>query len=371
MAVTLRHIYSFDSYVLDVDERVLKRDGRIVPLTPKVFETLLLLVKNHGSVVTKQTILETLWPDVFVEESNITFNITMLRKALGDTKRSSLYIETVPRRGYRFKGEVREIVLDEAAPEALSPFSSSTSNGHAEAQRLTSALVQSTVQVPPESSVQQEVAIRNGVSVPSSSSLFVGRKPTGVLISGAAFVILLAVVAGARWQWNRRFSDREVPRTSPAALKLEQITTYGNVVCAAISPDGKQVVYVQENTGQQSLWLIQLGTFVNMQLIRAKEGTVYNKVSFSHDGAYIYFISHAENQPGDFYRVPILNGPPTKLVGNVEGNYSISSDDRTVVFRRRDRIASEDTLYIADLITGEERPLVKHKQPDWIRMFLM
>src|SRR5215475_16009734 len=113
MSLTLRHIYRFDSYVLDVDERVLMRDGRMVPLTPKVFETLLLLVKNQGSVVTKQKILETLWPDVFVEESNVTFNITMLRKALGDTTQHPVYIETVPRRGYRFKSEVSEILNED------------------------------------------------------------------------------------------------------------------------------------------------------------------------------------------------------------------------------------------------------------------
>ena len=61
MSPTLKHLYRFDSFVLDVDERVLLRDGRMIPMTPKVFETLLLLVKNQGSIVTKQTILETLW----------------------------------------------------------------------------------------------------------------------------------------------------------------------------------------------------------------------------------------------------------------------------------------------------------------------
>ena len=106
----LRHTYQFDSFVIDVEEQVLLRDDQMVPLTPKAFETLLLLVRHQGSIVTKQKILDTLWPDVFVEESNITFNITRLRKALGDTKRGSTYIETVPRRGYRFKAEVKEVI---------------------------------------------------------------------------------------------------------------------------------------------------------------------------------------------------------------------------------------------------------------------
>ena len=123
MSLTLKHTYTFDSFVLDVEEQVLLRDGRMVPLTPKVFETLLLLVQNQGSVVSKQTILNTIWPDVFVEESNITFNITKLRKALGDNKKPPIYIETVPRRGYRFKTEVREIVGESLA-------NGSNNNGH-------------------------------------------------------------------------------------------------------------------------------------------------------------------------------------------------------------------------------------------------
>jgi DNA-binding winged helix-turn-helix (wHTH) protein len=60
MSLTLQHLYRFDSFIVDVNERVLLRDGRMVPLTPKVFETLLLLVKNHGSIVTKEKMLSTL-----------------------------------------------------------------------------------------------------------------------------------------------------------------------------------------------------------------------------------------------------------------------------------------------------------------------
>src|SRR5262245_48165532 len=115
MSLPRKHTYRFDSYELDVDEQILLRDGQQVPMTPKVFETLLLLVQHQGSIVSKETILQTLWPDVFVEESNITFNITMLRKALGDTRKPPLYIETIPRRGYRFKPEVREVLANDVS----------------------------------------------------------------------------------------------------------------------------------------------------------------------------------------------------------------------------------------------------------------
>src|SRR5262245_44944730 len=128
MSLPVTHTYRFDSFVLDVEEQTLLRDGRPVPMTPKVFETLLLLVQHQGSIVTKETILHTLWPDVFVEESNITCDITMLLKALADTKRPPLYIETIPRRGYRFKPEVREVSPNDICG-VLADIEPASSNG--------------------------------------------------------------------------------------------------------------------------------------------------------------------------------------------------------------------------------------------------
>ena len=89
--------YSFGPFELDIAGRVLKTEGRIVPLTPKEFETLRILVENHGSVVTKGQLIEQVWPGTFVGETSLTRNVSVIRKALGDG-----YIETVPKRGYRF-----------------------------------------------------------------------------------------------------------------------------------------------------------------------------------------------------------------------------------------------------------------------------
>jgi DNA-binding winged helix-turn-helix (wHTH) protein/TolB-like protein len=79
------------------------RDGELVPLTPKVFDLLLLLIENNGHVVGKDRLMSEVWPGTFVEEGNLTQNISVLRKALGEKR----YIQTIPRRGYRFVGDVR------------------------------------------------------------------------------------------------------------------------------------------------------------------------------------------------------------------------------------------------------------------------
>src|ERR1043166_225110 len=108
MSKETRHFYEFGPYRIDTRNRQLLRENEIVPLKAKAVETLLVLSESRGDVVEKNELMQRLWPDSFVEEANLTQNIYTLRKALGDE-----YIQTVPRRGYRFVAEVRE--ADDAA----------------------------------------------------------------------------------------------------------------------------------------------------------------------------------------------------------------------------------------------------------------
>ena len=116
--------FEFGPFRLDLSERLLARNGKAVPLAPKLFETLVILVENSGHTLEKDELMKRLWPDTFVEESSLAQNIFQLRKALSDDNLHRQYIETVPKRGYRFSADVREIVHsdDEAA-------SSSPTNG--------------------------------------------------------------------------------------------------------------------------------------------------------------------------------------------------------------------------------------------------
>src|SRR5262245_58284041 len=108
-----RRFYEFGAFRLDPAERVLARDGERVSLTPKAFETLVLLVRHGGRVLTKDQLIQTLWPDSYVEENNLTQQISQLRHALGNGTDGRRYIETVPKLGYRFVPDVREVVEDD------------------------------------------------------------------------------------------------------------------------------------------------------------------------------------------------------------------------------------------------------------------
>ena len=99
--------YEFGRFRLDAADRLLFRDQVVVPLTPKVFDLLLVLVQADGSVVAKDDIMTKVWRDTFVEEGNLTQNVSILRKALGDGQDGQTYVETIPRRGYRFAANVR------------------------------------------------------------------------------------------------------------------------------------------------------------------------------------------------------------------------------------------------------------------------
>src|SRR5215471_11706925 len=101
-------IYEFGPFRLEVSERRLLRDGHPVPLRAKVFDTLCLLVENHGTLVTKDELMRAVWPDSVVEEGNLAHNLTVLRKALDDKDGTPL-IQTVSGQGYRFLGNVRTV----------------------------------------------------------------------------------------------------------------------------------------------------------------------------------------------------------------------------------------------------------------------
>ena len=108
-----RRFYLFDGFRVDVYERLLFKDNREVSLTPKVFDTLLALLENSSHVMTKKELMQQVWPDSFVEENNLAQNISILRKALGRTSEGEHYIQTVPKRGYRFVGDVRSTGAEE------------------------------------------------------------------------------------------------------------------------------------------------------------------------------------------------------------------------------------------------------------------
>jgi DNA-binding winged helix-turn-helix (wHTH) protein len=144
-------VYAFGPFRYDAEQKLLFRDSEVVPLVPKVVGTLHALIERHGRIVDKDELIQLVWPDTVVEEGGLARNISLLRKALGEEQGDS-YIETVPRRGYRFIGKVaqpetprppsRRPAMAIAPFECLAPCPSGSGTGEAFQEVVTAELSQ-------------------------------------------------------------------------------------------------------------------------------------------------------------------------------------------------------------------------------------
>lgn len=180
-------IYEFGAFRLDVAEHSLSRDGKPIPLKPKVFETLVLLVRDAGHLLPKQELLSRLWPDAVVDETNLNRNVWLIRRALGGSGESTDYIETVPRVGYRFVGDVRRV------EEPLAPIA-------------VPRLAEAPVEAPPLPSGPTPVAapVAEPPSEPTPEPLAEARPPArGRLAALIVAVLALAAIAVLAWSLRR------------------------------------------------------------------------------------------------------------------------------------------------------------------------
>jgi DNA-binding winged helix-turn-helix (wHTH) protein/TolB-like protein/tetratricopeptide (TPR) repeat protein len=185
-----RHCYEFGPFRVDPAERQLLREGQVVPLTPKVFDTLLLFSENSNLLLTKDEMIKRLWPDSFVEESNLAQNVSMLRRALGEQPNGKPYIETVPKRGYRFIAEVRRRM--EEGPGELA-FSSSGGERSSEYERRASEAMELTPPgSPPVEFGESGAPGANGAkpSVTPSLTNIARRNKRGVIWTAVALIVI-------------------------------------------------------------------------------------------------------------------------------------------------------------------------------------
>jgi len=282
-------LYTFGDFGLDSGSGLLIHRGRPVPLTPKVFDTLLLLVENSGRVVEKDEFVKKLWQDTFVGDDALARNIYLLRKVLEETANGQEYIATVPKRGYRFVAQVKELT-QESLPTAERTASPSPA-----------------------------------LEAPAMQNAW--RRAIAVAI--AALLALTAVGFLLR-RWTLRRSSFRIQ-----SMQITRLTDSGKAENVAISPDGRYVVYAQREAQGVGLRLRQLATGGDVQILTA-DALLFEGLTFSPDGNYIYFVRPANNDPGFkyLYIMPALGGPAGLLVKDIDSPVSFSSDGRQFVYTR-------------------------------------
>jgi DNA-binding winged helix-turn-helix (wHTH) protein/dipeptidyl aminopeptidase/acylaminoacyl peptidase len=355
MSQQTKRFYEFDRFRIDVTERVLICEGELLPLTQKAFEVLVALVERRGGIVSKEELLEKVWPDTFVEESNLAQNIYTLRKALGQTPDGEGYIATVPRRGYRFAANVRELVGEEKPPGEPESIKLEANVGATSAATVTTSPDADPLNHQPDQSPDSGNSPTVSDSAPAATqtpSPTVGLPPRAFkILSAAALLVALASIA-----WF--ISHRNRGNALSSNMTITAFTTAGNVLTAAISPDGAYVAYAtSENADQSALWIEQLSTSTRRAIIPAAECRYY-ALTFSPDGGHLYYVAATkEFPPRSVYRVSVLGGQSKRLVEHINAAVSFSPDGSKIALRRAVDIRRASILSVADADGRNEKEI--------------
>src|SRR5215471_10309503 len=316
-----------------------------------------MLVENHGRIVMKDELMNRLWPESFVGEANLTFNIQQLRRSLGDSARQPRYIETVAKRGYRFIASVDEVLCERDSPPMRQVPANGSTAVLAAAENLNGRQKES-------------------VTAPKAAAATSARIYSAILkwrsLKSLKLLAAVAVLGGLgilTWQFGRiatknlSANGKNSTASVPRALKVEKLTQSGESNVAAISPDGKYLAYTRTKGQTSAIWLRQLDTDTNVELIPAT-GRVAG-LMFANSGDSLYFVRW--NPAAALYRLSLVLRTPIKILDRLEGNFALSSDDRQVAIIRESTNhdgEKEFSLIVASTEGGNERTLLVGTHPD-------
>jgi eukaryotic-like serine/threonine-protein kinase len=284
--------HRFGPFRLDTRSRVLTRDGTVVPLAPRTLDLLLVFVTSGGRLLTKDELLRTIWGDVHVEEASLAFQVSTLRKALGE--HGPAWIETVPKHGYRFTAAV----LTEPADVLVA--------------RTAVAGTGSETVLPAAPARLQDPArrIRDMGEAKLARTRPVSPRMAVALTTGA--VLILATAAWGAWL---RHSPTVADVASGGHTMLMPVTAdAGGLSCdPALSPDGKLLAYASDRSGEGNLdiWVQQVGGGEPVRVTRHAADDF--EPSFSPDGTLIAFASQRQGHQAGIYVIPALSGEERQI----------------------------------------------------------
>lgn len=342
-------VYEFGPFRLDVAERLLTREGAPLPLAPKVFDTLVALARGGGRLLTKDELMAELWPDTAVEEANLIVNISALRRALGDGG-GARYIETVPRRGYRLAAGVRSFRGDEE-PDARAQAGATPGREKGGTPGREEGAGGS---APPSAG---GVPAPSAGGVPAPSAVGDGARglimPAACALAFACLSLVFYVAAGRRGAAENRFQR----------MRIERLTSAGNVAGASLSPDGNYVVYALAEGDGRGLWVRQVTGSNAVRIVPPAPGVQFRGLTFSPDGKYVFYVAAEGAGAGALYRVPALGGPVHHVLSDVNRPVSFSPDGRRFAFLRHDAARGESTVLVAATGGRIERALATRREP--------
>lgn len=314
--------YDFGEFRLDAKRRNLTKKGEKLSLTGRNFDLLFVLLQSNGEILEHDELLERVWGETFVEQANLKKGISSLRQVLGEKPNESLYIKTIPRRGYSFVAEVTT-AQDDSGIFNAADFS------------LKPETVEKTQEIPPSIEKTEEIEITKDEFVPqpptTKNSTGFYQKYRLPIFAASTFILIGAVFFGFK-QFGKGNASTEKFRLEN--LKVQKMTTSGNIVESAISPDGKTIVYstIGENK-QQTLWAKRIGAPTALPVVPPSSAEYY-ALTVSPDNNYIFYAAGTVDAPDSLYKVSMLGGTPRKLTENISSAVTFSPDGKRIAFVR-------------------------------------
>ena len=343
--------FKFDDFSLDTGEQRLTFDDQPVPLTPKALQTLIVLLRHHGKVVEKEYFLNEVWADAFVEESTLAQNILTLRKTLSRFRKDKEFIVTVPRRGYQFVGDVREIA---GGDEEIIVVEKHTRTHLVAEQREIHDSIDAN-----SHTNSDKIKVNSGQSIYKD-----GFSP-----KNAVFVVLLAFLAftiGYFASFGFK-GHRSLAESQFRKFRVDTIVADADIRNAAISPNGKYLALVQVKNGVQSLHVRQIENGGSVEIVPRLNGRFIGAV-FSARDEQIYYSVNENAEPNEpaistLYKVSVFGGASREILRGIDSPAAISPDESRLAFVRRNRESKETALIIADTAGKNERSLAV-RQPE-------
>jgi len=344
-----RRIYQFSEYSVDETERLVLRNGSPIPLGPKVFETLLLLLENAGRLVTKREFMERVWPDSFVEDVALAQNISQIRKALSA---NGTVIETVSKRGYRFALPVHLVYGDDSAK-----IPSKGSHTDLVTERWPAPIGEAEDTKP-----GQFLASGPDHSAPTiSSPALKSAVPIRPVVLSLITLLLTGAVA---WTFRQHWSSTYPP---PVLIPLLDIS--GEERMPALSPDGSRIAFFRhsQEQGKSGIYVEVVGT---QSLLQISNGETDSHPAWSPDGREIAFLRDSgqpslESSPYSFaiMVVPSLGGKAQPVYSGAQvplespTSISFSADSKQIAFAEWDVQNQQSSIKVISLVNSKVQNL--------------